>query len=129
MTVPTSSWRPVEPLTTPYQKARQEWDRRMGAATVQAANWRLIALIALGLLLLSNIGLAYLGVQPKAVPHLVQIDKLGAPTYIGPIDRGAARDVKPPAVSLQYHLRRFITDTREISSDPAIVKRNWLDAY
>ena len=100
----------------------------MGDAVVQAANWRLIAFGELALLLLSSIGLVYLGAQPKAVPHLVQVDKLGAPTYLGPADRGG-HDFKPPPASLHYHLRRFITDTREISSDPAIVKRNWLDAY
>ena len=47
-----TSWRPTEPADTPYQKARQEWDRRMGATVVQAANWRLVAFGELGLLLL-----------------------------------------------------------------------------
>jgi len=28
---------------TPYQKAAQVWDERIGAARVQARNWRLIA--------------------------------------------------------------------------------------
>jgi type IV secretion system protein VirB5 len=28
-----------------------------------------------------------------------------------------------------YHLRRFIEDTRAISSDLAVLKQNWLDAY
>jgi type IV secretion system protein TrbF len=29
---------------TPYQKAAQVWDERIGSARVQARNWRLIAL-------------------------------------------------------------------------------------
>ena len=32
-----------EPVT-PYQKAAQVWDERLGAARVQAHNWRLMAL-------------------------------------------------------------------------------------
>ena len=28
---------------TPYQRAEQLWDERIGAARVQAANWRLMA--------------------------------------------------------------------------------------
>ncbi|MFX8692430.1 VirB8/TrbF family protein, partial [Acinetobacter baumannii] len=28
---------------TPYQKASQVWDERIGAARVQARNWRLMA--------------------------------------------------------------------------------------
>ena len=35
---------------TPYQKAAQVWDERIGAARVQACNWRLMAF---GCLLLS----------------------------------------------------------------------------
>ena len=31
-----------EPIT-PYQKAAQVWDDRIGAAIVQAKNWRLLA--------------------------------------------------------------------------------------
>ena len=32
-----------EPVT-PYQKAAQVWDERIGSARVQAHNWRLMAL-------------------------------------------------------------------------------------
>jgi type IV secretion system protein VirB5 len=34
-----------EPVT-PYQKAQQVWDERMGSARVQASNWRIAALAA-----------------------------------------------------------------------------------
>jgi len=101
----------------------------MGAATVQAANWRLASLALIGLHFFACCGLLYLGAQPKAVPHLVEVDKLGQPTYLGPLDKAALRGFKPSTTSLHYHLRRFIVDTREISSDPAVLKRNWLDAY
>ena len=123
------SWRPTEQAQTPYQKAQQEWDRRMGAATVQAANWRVIAFGLAGLLFFSTAGNIFLGAQPKAIPHFVEIDKLGQPNYLGPLDSNALRAFTPNAASLHFHLTRFITDTREISSDAAILKRNWLDAY
>jgi type IV secretion system protein VirB5 len=124
-----SSWRPIEAADTPYKKARQEWDNRMGATVVQAANWRLVAFAELALLLVASIGLVILGAQPKSVPHLVLVDKLGAPAYAGPVDRAALQDFTPPPVSFEYHLRRFISDTREISSDVSVLKRNWVDAY
>jgi type IV secretion system protein TrbF len=124
-----SSRAATEPAETAYQRARQEWDRRIGASVVQAANWRLVACAELVLLLVACIGMIILGLQPKAVPHLVQIDKLGAPTYLGPLDRAALQDFKPPPPSFQFHLRRFVTDTREISSDVGVLKRNWIDAY
>ena len=34
--------------TTPYQKAAQVWDERIGSARVQAKNWRLATLLSLG---------------------------------------------------------------------------------
>jgi type IV secretion system protein VirB5 len=100
----------------------------MGAAVVQARNWRLATLLSLGLVLVSLIGTIYLGAQPKAVPHIVQVDRIGAPTYLGPVGQ-AARDWKPSDAVLKYHLRRFIVDTRTISSDAAVMKRSWMDAY
>ena len=37
----------------------------------------------------------YLGAQPKAIPHFVEVDKLGQPNYLGPLDRNALRDFTP----------------------------------
>jgi len=34
---------------TPYRRAGQIWDQRIGSARVQARNWRLMALGCLGL--------------------------------------------------------------------------------
>jgi type IV secretion system protein TrbF len=126
--VANKRWKPEGEIETKYRRAGQEWDRRMGAAIVQARNWRLATLLSLGLVLVSLIGTIYLGAQPKAVPHIVQVDRIGAPTYLGPVGQ-AARDWKPSDAALKYHLRRFIAETRSISSDAAVMKRNWIDAY
>jgi type IV secretory pathway TrbF-like protein len=122
------NWSPDKPLDTRYRKARQEWDTRMGSAIAQARNWRLATLFSLGLVLLSLLGMIYLGAQPKAVPHIVQVDRIGAPTYFGPIGQ-SVRDYHPTDAVLKYHLRRFIDETRTVSSDAAVMKRNWIDAY
>lgn len=126
--VANKKWKPDGEVETRYRRARQEWDRRMGSAVVQARNWRLATLFSLGLVLVSLVGTIYLGAQPKAVPHIVQVDRIGAPSYLGPVGQ-SARDYKPSEASLKYHLRRFITATRSISSDPAVMKRNWIEAY
>ncbi len=123
-----TKWLPEGELDTPYKRARQEWDNRMGTAVVSAKNWRLATFGSLGLVGLSIIGLIYLGSKPKLVPHIVQVDAIGAPTYVGPI----GNDDKPYAPSdavLKYHLRRFLEDTRTVSLDTDVLKRNWLDAY
>jgi type IV secretion system protein TrbF len=126
--VANKSWKPEGEVETRYKRARQEWDRRMGGAIVQARNWRLATILSLGLVFVSLVGTIYLGAQPKAVPHIVQVDRLGAPTYLGPVGQ-SARDYRPSDASIKYHLRRFIVATRSISSDPAVMKQSWVDAY
>lgn len=44
-----------EPIT-PYQKAAQVWDRRLGDATVRARNWRFMAFGSLALSLILSGG-------------------------------------------------------------------------
>lgn len=121
-------WTPEGHVETRYRKARKEWDDRMGGAVIQARNWRLATLLALGLVLVSLGGTIYLGAQPKAVPHIVQVDKIGAATYVGPIGQ-SGREYRPADATIKYHLRRFIEQTRGVSSDPAVVRKNWTDAY
>lgn len=126
--VANKKWTPEGQVETRYRRARKEWDDRMGGAVVQARNWRLATLLSLGLVLVSLTGIIYLGAQPKAVPHIVQVDKIGAPTYLGPIGQ-SAREYRPGEATIKYHLRRFIEETRSISSDPAVVRKSWTDAY
>lgn len=122
-----SSFVSPSPLDTPYKKARQEWDLRLGTATIQALNWRRAAFALAGIVLLSVVGLIYLGAQPKAEPYLIQVDKLGAATCLGRIERSGSK--VPPPASVRYHLRRFIESTRGLSADPAVLKDRLLDAY
>ena len=126
--IANKKWTPEGQAETRYRRAHQEWDDRMGSAIVQARNWRLATLLALGLVLIALAGTIYLGAQPKAVPHIVQVDRIGAPTYLGPVGP-SAREYRPSEAVLKYHLRRFITSTRTISSDPVVMKRNWVEAY
>jgi type IV secretion system protein TrbF len=122
----TTKWTPNGPLDTPYRRARQEWDMRMGSAVVHAKNWRLATFASLGAVTIALGGMIHLGGLPKAVPHIIEVDRLGAVAYRGPVRQ---TDYVPSEAVITYHLRRFIEDTREVSSDLAVLKRNWLDAY
>jgi type IV secretion system protein VirB5 len=121
-------WTPDGEADTPYRRARAEWDARMGSAVVHAANWRRAAFASFALTGVSLGGMIYLGAKPKAVPHIIQIDAIGAPSYLGPVGQAESQYV-PSDATLKYHLRRFLEDTRTLSSDAAVVKQNWLDAY
>jgi type IV secretion system protein TrbF len=123
------SWKPKGDLDTPYKRARQEWDNRIGSSAVQARTWRLIAFAMLFFVAMPAVGgMIWLGSQPTKVPYIVEVARDGSAISRGEVGK-AWESWKPTDPSIRYHLQRFIQDTRMISSDGAVVKRNWLDAY
>jgi type IV secretion system protein VirB5 len=110
---------------TPYQRAGQLWDERIGSARVQAKNWRLMSFGSLGLSIALAGGLIWQSMQSRVTPYVVQVDKLGEVQAVGP----AGQSYKPTDAQFAWYLARFITDVRGLSSDPVIVRKNWLEAY
>jgi type IV secretion system protein VirB5 len=115
---------PVEP-ETPYQRAGQLWDERIGSARVQAKNWRLVSFGTLGMALLLGGGMLWQASQSRVTPYVVQVDKFGAVQAIGP----AIQNYSPTDAEIAWYLARFVTDVRSLSLDPVVVRRNWLEAY
>ena len=113
-----------EPVT-PYQRAAQAWDDRIGSARVQAKNWRLAFF---GALMLSGglaTGLVWQGARGTITPWVVEIDKLGQAQAVAPAEAGW----QPSDPQIAFQLARFIEDIRSIPADPVIVRQNWLRAY
>jgi type IV secretory pathway TrbF-like protein len=110
---------------TPYQKAAQVWDERIGSARAQAYNWRLIAFGNLFLAGGLAAALVWQGARGSIVPFVVEIDKLGEAQAVAP----AVADYKPTDPQIAWHLARFIEYVRSIPADPIIVRQNWLKAY
>ena len=116
--------RTPEPVT-PYQKAAQVWDERIGAARVQAKNWRLMAF---GCLMLSAglaIGLVWQSARGSITPWVVEVDRLGQAQRVAP----ANTDYQPTDAQIAYHLARFIEDVRGLPADGIVLRQNWLRAY
>jgi type IV secretion system protein VirB5 len=110
---------------TPYQKAGQVWDERIGSARVQARNWRFIAF---GNLILAGGlagGLVWQAARGSIVPWVVQVDKLGQAQAVAP----ATADYRPTDPQIAWQLAQFIQDVRSLPNDPVIVRQNWLRAY
>ena len=110
---------------TPYQRAAQVWDERIGSARVQAKNWRLMAFGSLFLSAGLAFGLVWQSARGSIVPWVVQIDKIGEAQAVGP----AIADYKPIDSQIAWHLARFIEQVRAIPVDAVIVRQNWLRAY
>jgi type IV secretion system protein TrbF len=110
---------------TPYQRASQLWDERIGSARVQARNWRLIAFGCLGLASAMAAGLLWQSLQSRVVPYVVEINRLGEARAVGPAE--AAYEPTDPQIA--WFLGRFVTEVRAISLDPVLMRQDWLAAY
>jgi type IV secretory pathway TrbF-like protein len=110
---------------TPYQRAAQVWDERIGSARVQAKNWRLMAFGSLALSAGLAVALAYQTLRGTVVPWVVQVDKLGQAQVVAP----AEAEYRPSDPQIAWYLAHFIEDVRSISNDPIVVRQNWLRAY
>src|SRR6202165_118096 len=110
---------------TPYQKAAQVWDERIGSARVQASNWRLRAF---GCLLLSAglaSGLVWQSIRGTVTPWVVQGDRLGRAQGGAPADSS----YQPTDPQIAFHLARFIEDVRGLPADGIVLRQDWLRAY
>jgi type IV secretion system protein TrbF len=116
-------WTP-EP-ETPFQKAKQVWDERIGSARVQARNWRLLAFCNLFLAAGLGGGLVWQAARGTITPWVVEIDKVGQVQAVSP----AVADFRPTDPQIAWHLARFIDNVRSIPADPVIVRQDWLAAY
>jgi len=110
---------------TPYQRAGQAWDERMGAARVQAANWRLAFFAALAMSGALAAGIVWQSARGTVVPWVVQVDRLGQAQAVAP----AIADYRPTDPQIAWHLAHFIEEVRSIPADPIVLRHNWLDAY
>lgn len=110
---------------TPFQRAGQLWDERIGSARVQARNWRLMAFGSLILSAGLATGMGWQASQSRVTPYVVEVDRLGAARAISPAEVG----MKPTDPQIAWHLARFMTDIRSVSLDPVLMRRDWLSAY
>ncbi|MGF1624031.1 MAG: conjugal transfer protein TrbF [Alphaproteobacteria bacterium] len=110
---------------TPYQKAAQAWDERIGSARVQTRNWRLMAFGSLLLATGLAGGLLWQSARGSIVPWVVEVNSLGEARAVEP----AIADYQPTDPQIAWHLARFIEQVRAIPADPVIVRQNWLRAY
>ena len=113
-----------EPVT-PYQRAAQIWDDRIGSARIQAKNWRLAFFGCLALSGGLASALVWQSLRGTITPWVVEVDKLGEARAVAP----AVADYAPTDPQVAWFLSRFIADVRARSLDPVLMRQDWLSAY
>ena len=104
---------------TPYQKAAQVWDERIGSARVQAKNWRLMAFGCLVLAAGLAGGLVWQAARGTITPWIVQVDRLGQAQAVAP----ANAFYQPTDPQIAFHLARFIEDDAASRRTPSSCAR------
>jgi type IV secretion system protein VirB5 len=114
-----------EELETPYQRARQEWDRRMGAAVLSARTWRMMAIAGLGLAAMLACALTIVALQKRTFIHVVEVAPDGQVMNV----RAAGGAWSPSEAQIAFHLGRFVRLVRSLPTDGVVLRENWLEAY
>ena len=122
---PSDRYGSSAPVESPYQRAGQEWDRRIGAPVIQARNWRLMAFAGSVVAALAVGGLIYQGATRTIATYVVPIDTYGRPGRI----ELAGRAYTPTSAEIGYFLADWVTRTRSKSIDPIVIRDNWTSAY
>jgi type IV secretory pathway TrbF-like protein len=122
---PTVRYGATPPVETPYQRAGQVWDDRIGSARVQAKNWRLAFF---GALLMSGglaAGLIWQSAHGTVTPWVVEVDKLGQAEAVAP----AVADYRATDPQIAWYLSHFVEWVRTVPPDPVAQRKDWLEAY
>ena len=110
---------------TRYDRARAEWDDRIGTSRAQAANWRLIALANAAISLTCVIGLIVQSTKASVIPYLVEVEASGQVRLVGEV---TTQDWSLSESSKRVELARFIRNLRSISSDGRVLQERFASA-
>lgn len=121
---PAKSFAPAPP-DTPYRRAQQEWDARMGSAVLSARAWRAIAYGSLGLAAIMGVSLTAVAMQKRTFVHVVEVDPQGQVMSV----RVANGDWRPSQAAISSELGRFVRMVRSIPTDGVVLRDQWMEAY
>lgn len=113
------------PNDTPYQRARQEWDARMGAAVLSARAWRRIAFASLALAGVMALSLTVVALQKRTFVHVVEVDPQGRVLSV----RAADGRWTPTQAEIASQLGQFVRLVRSLPTDGVVLRDNWVQAY
>ena len=100
---PAKNFAPAPP-DTPYRRAQQEWDARMGSAVLSARSWRSIAFASLGLAALLGGAAAMVAMQQRTFVHVVEVSPEGQVMSV----RAADGRWSPTEAQVAHHLGRWV---------------------
>jgi type IV secretion system protein VirB5 len=113
------------PEATPYQRAGQVWDERMGLSVAHARNWRRMAFANLAMAVFLGAGWWAEASRATVAPFVVEVDKWGQTQRVQAI----GGKYEPTEAQAARVLADWVRDVRSKSIDPIVIRQNWLRAY
>lgn len=123
---PPQRYKPEGYPVNPYDRAKEEWDNRIGSSVAQAYNWRKIAFCAIGLCFILGGGLIYQSTKAQVIPYVIEVNGDGVPQVAGAVNE--TKHV-PQEKEIKYFLGQFIQKTRSLPMDPVVYRQNLDAAY
>ena len=113
------------PQETPYQRAGQVWDDRIGNAYAHARNWRLMAFVMAGVSCIFAAGFVYEATRTQIAAYYVPISEIGRPGKVVL----ANNTYTPTNASITYFLSDWVRTTFSKPLDPIILRENMLRSF
>lgn len=108
-------------ITTPFLRARQEWDERTGTLLQQKANWqRATAGLTLAVVVLAGV-VAWLAGRVTVLPYIVEVAETGQIRTVGVLPQEwSGQDLAP----VEFIVRQWLIWVRTLSTDPVVFGQN-----
>jgi type IV secretion system protein VirB5 len=108
-----------------YQRAYEEWAKRIGSAKLQARNWRLACLLSLVVMVILLICiLAQISTQKRYV-YVAELKPQDNVVNVRPM----SVKYQPEQAQYEAFIARFLNKVMAIPLDPVVLRNNWKEAY
>ncbi|MGL4475559.1 MAG: VirB8/TrbF family protein [Shewanella sp.] len=117
--------RAQDEMSLMYQRARMEWDERIGDTVKQLKTWRIVAISSLVVTAFSVIGISYIGAQSKIQPFALALsdDRVIALQELTALPKNQLELVT------RSQIAGFIEHVRSVYSDPFAQQKAVQDAF
>jgi len=115
----------ILPEETPYLKAAQQWDHRIGDARAQARNWRLMAFSSIAIAGIFAAGFAYEATRVKVAAYYVPVDEIGRPGHVELV----GNVYTPSNAAIIYFLSDWTRTMFAKPTDPIVAREDLLKDF
>jgi type IV secretion system protein VirB5 len=109
----------------PYLSARRTWNDHVGGVIASRRNWQLLAVLSLMVALASVGGIIHIGSQSRFVPYVIEVDKLGQPSAVGPAQQSQALNERMVHAAVES----FISNVRLVTPDISLQRKAVFRVY